>query len=171
MGSAPCCVSRDRNDKVYGIETRNSKFFYYNFPLLVKDIDTRLLDARVNLSQAQIERSSQSTSRATMHLSSLDINHFRWLKSQLIIEIESNRMNLYAERMQQYKRRLAVEVCDSEGLNKVQLGNGTKLSQCKCLVRIQFGGIQKKTKKNINCTNPKFYEIFRYNMQNQTNEE
>ena len=29
-------------------------------------------------------------------------------------------------------------------------------------MRIQFRGFQKKTKKNVNCVNPKFYEIFRF---------
>ena len=30
------------------------------------------------------------------------------------------------------------------------------------MVRLRFQGIQKKTKKNLNCNNPKFYEIFRF---------
>ena len=46
MGSN-CCSIRDRNDKVVGIETRNNKFFYFNYPLLIKDIDTRLKEVMV----------------------------------------------------------------------------------------------------------------------------
>ena len=41
-----CCTARDRNDKVYGIETRNNKFFYFNYPLLIKDIDKRLKESQ-----------------------------------------------------------------------------------------------------------------------------
>eukprot|EP00347_Sterkiella_histriomuscorum_P005318 403357064 len=165
-----CCSNRDRNDRVYGIETRNCKFFYYNFPLLIKDIDQRLIEGRVTLNQARIDKGGNSTSRSQSlnsngFLTQLDINHFRWLKSQLVIEIESNKINLSNEMIQKYKRRLAVEICDAEGFDKIPLSQGTKLSQCKCLVRIQFGGLQKKTKKNVNCNNPKFYEIFRYNLE------
>ena len=35
-------------------------------------------------------------------------------------------------------------------------------SACKCMIRLEYKGNQKQTKKNINCKNPKFYEIFRF---------
>ena len=44
MGSS-CCSARDRNDKELGIETRNDKFFLFNYPQLLKEIDKRLADA------------------------------------------------------------------------------------------------------------------------------
>ena len=34
----------------------------------------------------------------------------------------------------------------------------------KCMVRVEFSGLQKKTKKNSNCFNPKFYELLRFNL-------
>lgn len=90
----------------------------------------------------------------------MDLHHFKWVISQLESEIDANLRNLdYEKATQRYKRRLALEVCDSEGLNQAP---GISSRSCKCLVRVQFNGVQKKTKKNINCKNPKFYEIFRY---------
>ena len=32
------------------------------------------------------------------------------------------------------------------------------------MVRVEFLGLQKKTKKNTNCFNPKFYELLRFNL-------
>jgi hypothetical protein len=63
MGSN-CCVARDRNDIVVGIETRNDKFFYFNYPALLKEIDKRLEEAKQN--------NKVSTS---------DINHFKFVTS------------------------------------------------------------------------------------------
>ena len=42
-----CCVTRDRNDKVIGIEKRNEKFFYFNYPNFLKEIDNRLNEAAI----------------------------------------------------------------------------------------------------------------------------
>jgi hypothetical protein len=43
--ASTCCAQRDRNDNVVDIETRNDKFFIFNYPLLLKEIDKRLEDA------------------------------------------------------------------------------------------------------------------------------
>lgn len=44
MGANNCCSSRDRNDKILDIEIRNDKFFYFNYPQLLKEIDKRMED-------------------------------------------------------------------------------------------------------------------------------
>ncbi len=154
MGQAQCtncCTTRDRNDKIEGIESRNDKFFFYNFPGLIKDIDSKLEEAQANRDE-----------KGGNKLSSLDLNHLKWVVSQLESEIDANQRNLeYEKNTQRYKKRLALEICDSEGLNLAP-GLLSRLSTCKCLVRVQFKSIQKKTKKNINCKNPKFFEIFRF---------
>lgn len=61
MGST-CCSVRDRNDKEIGIETRNDKFFMFNYPQLLKEIDKRL---------TEIEK-------GTNVISSADLNYFKW---------------------------------------------------------------------------------------------
>lgn len=30
------------------------------------------------------------------------------------------------------------------------------------MIRLEYRGLQKKTKKNVNCTNPKFYEVLKF---------
>ncbi len=53
----------------------------------------------------------------------------------------------------------------------IEIQNGDQFARTKtlkgslkCIVRVEFAGIQKKTKKNLNCFNPKFYELFRFNL-------
>lgn len=140
-GTVGCCSSRDRNDKIFDIELRNDKFFYFNYPQLLSEIDQRL--ERV-----------QSIS----NVSSADITHFKWVLSQLQLEIDYNQRNLSFETSHSFRKRLSVEVCSAEGFFKT----AGPFSQCKSLVRLRFQGLQKKTKKNLNCSNPKFYEIFRF---------
>ena len=80
------------------------------------------------------------------------------------MEIDYNKSNLEAESQQHHKQRLLLEVCNIEDM--VVPGKG-----CKCLVRLEFRKAQKKTKKNLNCSNPKFYELFRYPLGSQQNFE
>jgi hypothetical protein len=56
-----CCVTRDRNDNISGIESRNDKFFYFNYPKLISDLDQRLQD---------VEKNGNPHSN--------DINHLKW---------------------------------------------------------------------------------------------
>lgn len=51
--------------------------------------------------------------------------------------------------------QLVVEVCNGENFIRTS-------SACRCIVRLQYRNTQKKTKKNVNCRNPKFYEVFRF---------
>ncbi|CDW78369.1 UNKNOWN [Stylonychia lemnae] len=152
-----CCHARDRNDKTLGIETRNHKFFFYNYPLLIKDIEKRLNESKEHIANGNKDGRGP-------YPTSLEINHFKWVLSQLQVEIEQNFANLEAERMHRHKRRLAIEICDADGFLKIPIAPASPFSQNKCLIRVQFNGIQKKTKKNINCINPKFFEIFRYSL-------
>ena len=34
----------------------------------------------------------------------------------------------------------------------------------KCMIRVTFRGTQKKTKKNVNLTDPKFYEMLKFSV-------
>jgi len=69
-----CCHARDRNDKTLGIENRNFKFFFFNYPLLIKDIERRLEDAKDRINNGNTDgRSGLPTS--------LEINHFKWVMS------------------------------------------------------------------------------------------
>jgi hypothetical protein len=57
-----CCTSRDRNDKVLGIDTRNNMNFYYNYPALITFINSRL----------------EEISQIKENLSSVDLNYLKW---------------------------------------------------------------------------------------------
>ena len=37
----------------------------------------------------------------------------------------------------------------------------------KSMVRIEYQGVQKKTKKNLNCFNPKYYEVIKFNLKSK----
>ena len=37
-------------------------------------------------------------------------------------------------------------------------------SATKCMIRITFRDVQKKTKKNVNLTNPKYFEMLRFTL-------
>lgn len=60
-----CCTTRDRNDKIEGIEKRNNLNFYFNYPLMLEFINTRLSEINA------IE----------IPLSSVDSNYLRWAYS------------------------------------------------------------------------------------------
>lgn len=72
------------------------------------------------------------------------------------MEIDYNKSTLLQESLQRSQRRLLIEVCNGDNFIKTASG------QTKCMVRLEFQRVQKKTKKNLNCKNPKFYEIFRF---------
>ena len=59
---AGCCNSRDRNDLVKGIESRNNNLFYYNYPQLIRVVKKRLQEIK------QIEGD----------LSAMDISYLKW---------------------------------------------------------------------------------------------
>ena len=41
-----CCSTRDRNDLIMGIETRNNAIFYYNYPQMIKVVKRRLSEIK-----------------------------------------------------------------------------------------------------------------------------
>ena len=77
-----CCTTRDRNDKIEGIEKRNNANFYFNYPLMLEFMNTRLRE--IELVQGP--------------LSSVDVNYLKWAFTQLQLEIEYNQRNLINER-------------------------------------------------------------------------
>lgn len=113
-----CCSARDRNDKVTGIEARNNMWFYFNYPLFIDNIKTRM---------NQFEDDSKI-------LTSTDFTYFKYALSQLETEIEQNKRNLAFESKQRYRKRVMLEIC--KGHNFVKTGrHGIVGGGCKSLVR------------------------------------
>ena len=46
ISSSSCCAQRDRNDKEVDIELRNDKFFMFNYPMVIKEIDKKQLEEK-----------------------------------------------------------------------------------------------------------------------------
>ena len=42
VSTSSCCAQRDRNDKEIDIELRNDKFFLFNYPQVIRGIDSKL---------------------------------------------------------------------------------------------------------------------------------
>ena len=85
------------------------------------------------------------------------------MQEQLQSEIAYNESNLNQETIQKYKRRVNLEVCHADGLPGRSLFSSDPQ---KCIIRVKYRGLQRKTKKNLNCKNPKFYEIFSFPVAN-----
>lgn len=60
-----CCTTRDRNDKVYGIEKRNIMNFYFNYPKIIQKIENRL----------------NKINKGTEPITSIDTNYLKWAYS------------------------------------------------------------------------------------------
>ena len=112
-----CCSTRDRNAKEIGIETRNDKFFMFNYPYLLKEIDKRM---------AEVEKSTEV-------ISSADLNYFKWALTQLETEIDYNKANLHQESLQRTQKRLLIEICNGDNFIKTQSGGSAK-----CMIRLEF---------------------------------
>ena len=66
-----CCSTRDPNDSLLGIEMRNDKSFYFNYPKLLEDLDKKLKDC---LNSSHVAEDD-------------DVTHFKWVERQLLLEI------------------------------------------------------------------------------------
>ena len=55
---------------------------------------------------------------------------------------------------------MVFEVCEGANFAK----SSTLGTNCKNIVRLTYQGYQKKTKVNVNSRNPKFYELFQFNL-------
>lgn len=91
-----CCQSRDRNDKVQGIETRNNMWFYPNSPLFVQTVSIKLNEISEDFKQNKFD---------LIHLS-----YLKWVSGQLIFYIEENQRNLFSEKKQKYSERIMIEI-------------------------------------------------------------
>lgn len=109
-----CCSVRDPNDIAQGLEIRNDRCFYFNYPKMLEDLDKRLV--AIN-------------SRGHVH-SDEEVSHFKWFQKQLQIQINNNKKNLHLEGLQKFKRRIIVEVCEADGV--IRTGG----EQSKILVRV-----------------------------------
>lgn len=41
-GVSTCCSTRDRHDKLDNIEQNNDKQFYFNYPKMIADVETKI---------------------------------------------------------------------------------------------------------------------------------
>ncbi|CDW72163.1 UNKNOWN [Stylonychia lemnae] len=136
-----CCSQRDKNDLIVGIETRNDKHFILNYPRMVRDIDRKLKKTM------DIQKYRQS-----------DLTNFKAIQKQLKIEIEYNQRKLEEEQKQKTTKRLMIEICEATGITMPILF----AQSYKCQIRVKYRGISRKTQKNMNCQNPKFFQLLKF---------
>lgn len=55
-----------------------------------------------------------------------------------------------------------IEICDTDGI----VTTGTHFQNQRCLIRVNYRCLSQKTKKNLNCKNPKFYQLFKIPLEN-----
>eukprot|EP00347_Sterkiella_histriomuscorum_P004049 403361939 len=156
-----CCSTRERNDLINGIETRNDRFFCFNYPKLVQDIDFQLKEALLKRNFKQE-----------------DLEVLKRIGIQLRSEIDQNRCNLAREQRIQaenskYLKRLMIEIGEIDKIVQVneKTGNAYGIyAQGSIVVRVTYNGKQRRTKKNLNLKNPKIYQLVRFPLMEEISE-
>ena len=139
-----CCATRDANDKLNNIDQRNIDNFYFNYPKMISNLKTKLAQAK---NQKKLDN--------------IEINFWKWKLNQLYKEVDNNVRYQEREEKIQKRRRLTVEVMEGDQF----LRTTGCMEMCKNMVMVSFSGVQKKTCKNGNCRNPKYYECFIFPLQ------